>query len=745
MSMQRSRHLPSGRCMLKKSWRQALALAALCLGSSATNAVEPLTTQGNQILVGGEARPLAGNSLFWHNVPAAGQYYDDFWVTRMKNDFNSKIVRAAIGIEVGFNADRTYLGDKSGSLAAIDRVVQSAVANDMYVIVDFHSHHANAHEATAHDFFSEVASRYNHLDNIIYEVFNEPEWCDEGHRWGSTIKPYAESVIGTIRQHDPDNLVVVGTRCFSQFVQEAAANPINDHNVAYALHFYAFSHRGELRNLAQQALDMGAPLFVTEWGTTHFSGDNNFDPAESRVWVDWLNARNIPHVNWSFSHQPELSAVFNGDGSLTPSGQLIQELVSETNGGGENNIIDGPCNLGFVPSRVEAEDFCQASGIQFEDTTDAGGGQNLGWVDDGDWVTFDVDVPETGEYSVEYRVASEPGGGVIRLEQAGGGQSFGTVAVPSTGDWQSWVTISQTVNLSQGTQTLALVAVSGDWNLNWFELSSNGPCVGNDCPCETDCPSQSLFQAENFSAMQGIQTQETSDSGGGLNVGWVDAGDWMRYSGSIEPSASGLYEVSYRVARQPAGNSSLRLENGSGQNLGELSIPSTSGWQQWQTIKHTIAIPAGTSEFRVFATGSSWNLNWFEIKPATTGPNPDPITVQAESFSASSGVIVRGDSVGWIDPGDWMTYSNLDIPSSASGQYRITYRVARGTGGSARFKIEQPGGGVNYGEVSVPDTGGWNNYTTVSHVISLPAGTDALALAAIDGGWNIDWFTVEAL
>ena len=85
---------------------------------------------------------------------------------------------------------------------------------------------------------------------------------------GEVLKPYHEASSTRFAQHDPDNIVIVGTRNWSQQVAEAAANPIKRSNVAYTLHFYANTHGQWLRDDAQKALNSGAALFVTEYGTT---------------------------------------------------------------------------------------------------------------------------------------------------------------------------------------------------------------------------------------------------------------------------------------------------------------------------------------------------------------------------------------------------------------------------------------------------------------------------------------------
>jgi hypothetical protein len=99
------------------------------------------------------------------------------------------------------------------------------------------------------------------------------------------------------------------------------------------------------------------------------------------------------------------------------------------------------------------------------------------------------------------------------------------------------------------------------------------------------------IEAESAPYSQGIQTEATTDAGGGLNVGWIDAGDWLAYPVTF-PQA-GSYRVSYRVASAGGG---LRLEIDAGATLlGALDVPSTGGWQTWTTISHTVTVPRGGS------------------------------------------------------------------------------------------------------------------------------------------------------
>ena len=125
-------------------------------------------------------------------------------------------------------------------------------------------------------------------------------------------------------------------------------------------------------------------------------------------------------------------------------------------------------------------------------------------------------------------------------------------------------------------------------------------------------PAYSFFkEAEQYSTMLGVRTENTTDTGGGLNVGWINNRDWMAYN-SINIPVSGYYKVEYRVASIYGGRLSLDL-NGGSIVLGSLNIPATGGWQNWRTISHTVYINAGSYNFGIYAQQGGWNINWWRI------------------------------------------------------------------------------------------------------------------------------------
>ena len=289
-----------------------------------------LRVEGNQI-VDQEGNPvqLRGMSFFWSQW--MGQFYQKETVQWLKDDWRCTIVRAAMAVD-----HDGYLKNPEKEKQKVITVVDAAIEQGLYVIIDWHDHHAENHTQEAKIFFAQMAQLYGEYPNVIYEPYNEPERSS----WSEAIKPYHEAIIDTIRHYDLDNIVVCGSREWSQQVLEAANDPIEDENVAYSLHFYAATHGKWLRDRAQQALDKGIALMVTEYGTSPASGDGPLDIEETKAWWSFMDEKNISWCNWSITDKNESSAALKpgasatggwDDAAISTSGKLVRDELRDKN------------------------------------------------------------------------------------------------------------------------------------------------------------------------------------------------------------------------------------------------------------------------------------------------------------------------------------------------------------------------------------------------------------------------------
>jgi hypothetical protein len=156
-----------------------------------------------------------------------------------------------------------------------------------------------------------------------------------------------------------------------------------------------------------------------------------------------------------------------------------------------------------------------------------------------------------------------------------------------------------------------------------------------------------LIQAENYSTMKGIQTEPTTDAGGGQNVGYTDAGDFMAYN-NINFPTSGAYLIEYRVASAVNGARISSDLNAGAIQLGSiLNVPNTGGWQNWQTISQTVNINAGTYNFGIFIQTGGANINWIRISKVATAATA---TIATTAPAASSSAAVKAEAGVYPNP-----------------------------------------------------------------------------------------------
>lgn len=241
---------------------------------------------------------LRGMSFGWHSMWP--RFYNEKAVKWLRKDFNCNVVRAAMGIELG---EMSYRKEPQFSKDKIEAVIKGAIKADIYVIVDWHSHNINLEEAKA--FFAEISKKYSKYPNIIYEIFNEPDY----ESWAE-VKAYSEEVIKVIRENDPKNIILVGSPHWDQDVDLAAADPILGFtNIMYTMHFYAATHGKELRDRTDIAISKGLPVFISESAGMEATGDGPLNLKAWQEYIDWMEARKLSWITWSVSDKDETCSI----------------------------------------------------------------------------------------------------------------------------------------------------------------------------------------------------------------------------------------------------------------------------------------------------------------------------------------------------------------------------------------------------------------------------------------------------
>ena len=273
----------------------AFLLVGLCSNAQFVKKHGQLSVKGTQ-LVDKNQNPivLRGVSFGWHSMWP--RFYNAKAVDWLKKDFNCTVVRAALGIEIG---EYPYLKATEFSKEKLEAVVKGAIKSDIYVIIDWHSHNINLQEAKV--FFAEMSKKYGKYPNVIYEVFNEPDY----ETWPE-VKAYSEEVIKVIRANDPDNIILVGSPKWDQEVQLPAQDPIKGFdNLMYTMHFYAATHEKWLRDRTDEAIKSGLPIFVSESAGMEAIGDGPLNVKAWEEYIEWMESRKLSWITWSVSDKDE--------------------------------------------------------------------------------------------------------------------------------------------------------------------------------------------------------------------------------------------------------------------------------------------------------------------------------------------------------------------------------------------------------------------------------------------------------
>ena len=448
----------------------------------------------------------------------------------------------------------------------------------------------------------------------------------------------------------------------------------------------------------------GSPAYDTDGNTTSISGQSvGYDAQDHAVSVASANTTTTytldalervvqREVTKSGALAEDDLYAYSGDGaspsSITavpvgtvgapyPSVAAVPGIVQGA------NYDTGGQGVGYSLTSVNGTaNSYRSDGVDLEtvtdstDTTGPGAGYDIGWTTSGQWFRYTVNVASAGTYTVSLRLASPSGvTDALHISNIAGTNLSGSVNAPDTGGWQSWTTVTTSVTLPAGLQTLVVNQDNGGWNIHFLSFAASGDAPFSSTPvalpgtvqaANYDTGGQGVgysVSSSNGSAnsyrSDGVDLEAVSDStdltgpGAGYDIGWTTAGQWFRYS--VNVATAGTYTVSLRLASPSGVTDALHISNLAGANLsGSVNAPETSGWENWTTVTASVTLPAGLQTLVVNQDNSGWNIHFMSFATSAS------TTSVTDLVDLTGGVLleVTGASQAWF-------YSNLEGGTAA--------------------------------------------------------------------------------
>lgn len=392
-----------------------------------------LSVKGTQLVdEKGQAVQLRGIST--HGIAWFPDFVNQDAVTQLSEDWGANLFRIAMYTDEngGYCTD----GDKEKLKALVTDGVEYAKQADMYVIVDWHILHDSnplTHKAEALQFFKEMTEKLKGEKHVLYEICNEP---NSGCSW-EDIKTYANEVIPVIRENAPEAVILVGTPTWSQKIDKPQNDPISGYdNIMYTLHFYAATHKEDLRSKMVNAVEAGTPVFVSEYGLCDASGNGGNDLGQAQSWIDTMDQHGISYAVWSFCNKEETSALIAS--SCRKTSDFTREDLSES-GKWIYDMLHAKGDIGdsktFAQRRQNQTQESKTGTAETANATDQHENAATQTVKSGD---LTVDAQVTGSWESEGKTFYQ-----YQLTITNNGTE-------TTSSWEVSLTFSDTITLSDG-------------------------------------------------------------------------------------------------------------------------------------------------------------------------------------------------------------------------------------------------------------------------------------------------------
>ena len=288
-------------------------------------------------LVDSEERPVQLKGVCIPGIAWYPQYINKASFRTLRDEWGVDVIRLAVYTQ-------EYDGYLNGAdITQIDSIIDHGVRYctdlGLYCIIDWHTlsdYDPNMYKSEAVKFFDKMSEKYGKQGNVIFEICNEPS---HGTNW-TQIKSYAETILPVIRENAPKSIVLIGTPRWCQNIDSAAMDPLTgQENIMYTCHFYAATHKDKERAKLNRALNLGCPVFVSEYGICEADGGGEVDKQSAEIWKHLLDNHNLSYCAWGLCNKDQTFAFLKHDvkkvsgwkkNDLTESGIWVRRTIRGT-------------------------------------------------------------------------------------------------------------------------------------------------------------------------------------------------------------------------------------------------------------------------------------------------------------------------------------------------------------------------------------------------------------------------------
>lgn len=601
-----------------------------------------------------------------------------------------------------------------------------------------------------------------------YDLINEPNWNLPG---GTALRAIYEEITDSIRLVDPDHIIFIEGNWFAN--DFTGLTPPWDPNLVYSPHkYWSLNDQGSIQWVLDLQATYNVPLYLGESGensNTWFRNAIALIESNGIGWA-WWPLKKIEAIAGplSVTKTPDYQTLLSywGNGGNKPSAAFskatlmnLTELLKIENCFFQKDVIDAmfrqiegedaiPYRSHNIPGIIYATDFDMGrngvgyfdanvgtyhvttgnytawnsgwnyrnDGVDIERCQDntRTNGFNVGWLNAGEWMQYEVNVAKTAVYRVELRMATPSFSGSFHLSIDGSDLS-GRKFVPSSGGYQTWNTVTlDEVVLTPGNHKLRFYSEGSDYNFSSMSFVEVGPTTN----LTTDFLSAYTLDAQTIQ----LDLNKPLESAPTLDVN------------DFEIYVDGTFRAVREISRNPENDRSLILK-------------------LYYTLSHDeiVKISYTGNQINAMDGGQLATFSLENVQNRAPIIHPVPGRVEAEEYFFHYGTGIesnsdgtRGKNLSNLDQGDYADFY-LNVPQN--GVYNISYRTAAETErGEIKLLLmdENYIGNVRHTVGFIP-TGSWQTYTNTSASVSLPAGRQHIRLEISGSSFNLNWFEVTLI